>query len=316
MNLLGDYGKMGMTNMNYYQFLILQYLAGHQDDSVTYRELSDNLLVSNAMVMKVIDTFLDRGLVGDNGRITEAGLSALEPYRVQHAVILAAGFGSRMMPATADRPKPMVSVNGKPIVTTLLDALLAAGIQDITIVRGYQKQKFNELLAEYPMLHFIDNDDYTKYNNISSAVLAKNSFVGSDNGAGCYLCEADLLITNPRIITPYQYCSNILGSYSIETDDWNFKMGDDGYISSYQKGNTYCWNYYGISYWTADDCRKLNRDWADLFSTADGKDIFWEQVPLQLRQNQYHVAIRPCQKQDIMEIDNYYELQQLDPNYR
>ena len=93
-------------------------------------------------------------------------------------------------------------------------------------------------------------------------------------------------------------------------------MGDDGYISSYQKGNTYCWNYYGISYWTANDCRKLNRDWADLFSTDEGKDIFWEQVPLQLLKDQYHVAIRPCQKQDIMEIDNYYELQQLDPNYR
>lgn len=304
------------TNMNYYQFLILQYLAGHQTDSVTYRDLADNLLISNSVVMKEMSAFSDRGLVRNDGKITEIGLSALGPYRVHHAVILAAGFGSRMMPATADRPKPMVSVNGRPIVTTLVDALLVAGIKDITIIRGYKKEKFDDLLAEYPMLHFIDNDDYTKYNNISSAILAKNVFRGSDNGAGCYLCEADLLITNPRIITPYQYCSNILGSYSIETDDWNFKMDDDGYVSSYQKRNTYCWNYYGISYWTADDCRKLNRDWADLFSTDEGKDIFWEQVPLQLRKDQYHVAIRPCRKQDIVEIDNYYELQQLDSSYR
>lgn len=152
---------MNKTNINYYQFLILQYLAGHQDDAVTYRELADNLLISNSTVMNEMNIFADGGLVGDDGKITEAGLSALEPYRIQRAVILAAGFGSRMMPATADRPKPMVAVNGKPIVTTLLDALLAAGIQDITIVRGYQKQKFDELLADYPMLRFIDNDDYT-----------------------------------------------------------------------------------------------------------------------------------------------------------
>ena len=92
-------------------------------------------------------------------------------------------------------------------------------------------------------------------------------------------------------------------------------MDDEGMISLYQKGNTYCWNYYGISYWTAEDCERLNRDWEEIFKTPEGKDVFWEQVPLQLRRNDYKVAVRPCRKQDIMEIDNYYELQQLDNSY-
>ena len=92
-------------------------------------------------------------------------------------------------------------------------------------------------------------------------------------------------------------------------------MDDEGMISLYQKGNTYCWNYYGISYWTPEDCEKLNNDWAELFAIPSGQDVFWEQVPLQLRKEKYRVAVRPCRKQDIMEIDNYYELQQLDPSY-
>lgn len=300
--------------MTYYQFLILQYLAIHKNFTL-HRELSDNLLISNTAIMKEEEVLDSSGLITFNTDynpvITSKGLEALAPYKVHSAVILAAGFGSRMMPATADRPKPMVSVNGKRIISTLLDALIAAGVDDITIVRGYKKESFDELLVTYPNLHFIDNDEYDKYNNICSAVLAKDKFTG-----GCYLCEADLYITNPDIITPYQYRSNILGSYSIETDDWSFKMEDEGYISLYQKGNTYCWNYYGISYWTPEDCERLNKDWAGIFATPEGKDVFWEQVPLQLRHDDYKVAIRPCHKQDIMEIDNYYELQQLDSSYK
>lgn len=295
--------------MTYYQFLILQYLA-LQKPPYTHRQLSDDLLISNTVITKEFAALQEVGLISRDRTITESGLSALSPYKVHRAVILAAGFGSRMMPATADRPKPMVSVNNRPIITTLLDALIAAGVEDITIVRGYRKERFDELLASYPNLHFIDNDEYDRYNNISSAVLAKNAYTG-----GCYLCEADLYITNPAIITPYQYRSNILGSWSEETDDWSFKMDDEGMISLYQKGNTYCWNYYGISYWTAEDCERLNRDWEEIFKTPEGKDVFWEQVPLQLRRNDYKVAVRPCRKQDIMEIDNYYELQQLDNSY-
>lgn len=295
--------------ISYYQFLILQYLTLHKPP-YTHRQLSDTLLISNTAIMKEMKTLQSEGLVASKGEILPAGVEALAPYKVRKALILAAGFGSRMMPATADRPKPMVTVNGRPIISTLLDALLAAGVDDITIVRGYKKEALDDLLKEYPNLHFIDNDDYDKYNNISSAVLASDFFSG-----GCYLCEADLYITNPSVITPYQYRSNILGSWSIETDDWSFKMDDEGMISLYQKGNTYCWNYYGISYWTPEDCGILNADWKEYFKTAEGKDVFWEQVPLQLRRDKYKVAVRPCRKQDIMEIDNYYELHQLDPSY-
>ena len=57
-----------------------------------------------------------------NGQITQAGLDALEPYRVKRAIFVAAGFGSRMVPITLNTPKPLVRVNGTRIIDTLLDA--------------------------------------------------------------------------------------------------------------------------------------------------------------------------------------------------
>lgn len=297
-----------------YKFEILNFLGTNEERRYTHRQLSDSLTISNTTITKEIDDMLEKGLIAKKNnllKITSNGVDSLSPYRVKKAVILAAGFGSRMMPATKDKPKPLVTVNNTRIIDTLLDALVSAGIKDITIVRGYKGDKFDLLLNKYPFLKFIDNLDYDKCNNISSAILLNEDFVG-----GAYLCEADLYISNPNIIQKYQYTSNILGSWSLETDDWSFKLDDNGYIRDYKKGNTYAWNYYGISYWTPEDCQKLNRDWAKAFASKNGKDIFWEQVPLQINSDNYQVEVRPCNKSDIIEIDNYYELAQLDSSYK
>lgn len=294
-----------------YEFEVLAYLEKNGEKAYPMRTLVDALKISGTAIGKCLDDMGSGGLVGRRGdtlRITEKGLAALEPYRVKKAVILAAGFGSRMMPATADRPKPLVTVNGVRIIDTLLDALVAVGITDITLVRGYKKERFDDILGKYPFLRLVDNDIYAGTNNISSVMAVL------DELDACYLCEADLYITNPDIITKYQYASNILGSYSLETDDWSFRL-DNGHITDYQKGNTYCYNYYGISYWTPEDSAKLRADFRQVYEEEGGCDYFWEFIPLVLRKEKYAVEIRPCEKSDIMEIDNYYELQQLDPSY-
>ena len=295
-----------------YQFEVLAYLEQSGEQAYAMRTLSDTLKISASAIGSSLDALAAEGLIrrkGDTLAITQDGLAALEPYRVKRAVILAAGFGSRMMPATADRPKPMVTVNGVRIIETLLDALTGVGITDITLVRGYKKERFDQLLPKYPFLKLVDNDIYDSTNNISSVMAVL------DRIDSCYLCEADLYITNPRVITKYQYASNILGSYSLETDDWSFRQ-TDGHITQYQKGNTFCYNYYGISYWTPEDSAKLRRDFRQVYEQEPGgRDYFWEFIPLVLRKEDYSVEIRPCEKSDIMEIDNYFELAQLDPSY-
>ena len=296
-----------------YEFEVLAYLELEKEVVYSVRQISDSLCISGNTVMACLNDLMENGLVdGDDGRflITEKGINALEPYQVKRAIILAAGFGSRMMPATADRPKPMVRVNGVRIIDTLLDAFAAVGITEVTIIGGYRFDKLKDLQEKYPFVRLVENPEYDRTNNISSALLSFDTLHD-----GCYFCEADLYISNPHIITKYQYSSNILGSYSMETDDWSFKMAD-GYLTDYRKGNTYCYNYYGISYWTAEDCEKLKKDFVEVFNEPGGKDYFWEFIPFVLRKDNYRVEIRPCRKQDIMEIDNYYELAQLDPSYR
>lgn len=231
-------------------------------------------------------------------------------YSAEKAIILAAGFGSRMVPVTLERPKPLVRVNGVRIIDTIIDALQDAGIEDITIVRGYKKECFDELLEKYPSLKFIDNDLFDKTNSISSAHAALDLIEG-----GCYICEADLLIANPDVIRKWHSGSDYLGSFARQTDDWCLSE-KDGYATDYRKGGEECYNCYGISYWTPEDCDKLRRDIESVWNEEGGRDVFNEFVPLVLRKDNYKVKIHECLKGDIVEIDSFQELCAIDPSYK
>lgn len=231
-------------------------------------------------------------------------------YTAKRAIVLAAGFGSRMAPVTLQRPKPLVRVNGTRIIDTILDALLAAGIDDITIVRGYKKECFDELLEKYPSLSFRDNDLYDRTNSISSAMAALDLLRD-----GCYICEADLLISNPAVIKKEHASSDYLGSWTPETDDWSLQL-IDGRATNYVKGNTDCYNCYGISFWTPEDCDRLRRDIQEVWNEEGGRDVFYEFVPLVLRKDNYCVNINECKATDIVEIDSFRELVALDPSYK
>lgn len=299
-------------SLSRYQFELLKFVEKEGDKEYTLRYISDSINISSSFVNQALEEVVKSGWIrkeGDCLAITSNGIGALEPYRVKRAVILAAGFGSRMVPVTLDMPKPLVKVNGIRIIDTVLDALIAKGITDITLVRGYKKEKFDVLLTKYPNLKLVDNDIYNQTNNISSTLAVLEQL------DECYICEADLMVSNPEIIEKYQYSTNYLGSYSLESDDWNFEL-ENGRAVNYKKGGKYCFNAYGISYWSKEDSAKLRADLVKCWNQEGGHDIFWEFVPLHVLKEEYYVEIRQCQKSDIIEIDNFYELVQLDPSYQ
>lgn len=88
------------------------------------------------------------------------------------ALILAAGFGSRLAPITDEVPKSLVPVNGKPILFKQIENLLENGITDITIVSGYKAEVLKrETLSAFPQVKIIESVDYATTNNMYSAYL-------------------------------------------------------------------------------------------------------------------------------------------------
>lgn len=288
------------------QFDVLEKMAT-QTDSYTQRDLERLTGHSLGTINRVIKELTDLGFVS-NGAITEAGMNALEPYRAKRAVFIAAGFGSRLVPITFNTPKPLVRVKGTRIIDHLLDACLDAGIEEIYIVRGYLAEQFDQLLYKYPMVKFLENPVYNEANNISSSMIAKELL------SNAYVFEADLLLSNPKIITKYHYTSDFLAIKKDRTDDWCFEVKDK-VITEEKVGGEDCWQMVGISYWNEEDGRKLAVDIPEVYSMPGGKERYWEQVPLVYKKKNYAVEVRECFEEDIVEIDTFKELKQIDPTY-
>ena len=290
------------------QFDVLQILATNKV-ALTQRDLEKMTGYSLGTVNRIVKEFGELGYMED-GRITRKGETALEPYTVKRAIFIAAGFGSRLVPITFNTPKPLVRVHGVRIIDRLIDACLEAGINEIYIVRGYLGELFDQLLYKYPMIKFLENPVYNEANNISSALVARYLL------SNAYVFEADLLISNPKIIKKYHYNSNFLAIKKDRSDDWCFRV-KDGIITEQKVGGEGedNWQMVGISYWNEADGHKLSQDIEDVYSSPGGKERYWDQVPLVYHKEHFCVEVRACTDEDIVEIDSFKELKAIDKTY-
>lgn len=281
--------------LNREEFDVLVGLSGTKLAEGTEKSLAYRKLVQESYI--------------DSGKLTDNGLEALEPYRAKRAILLAAGMGTRLRPITLNTPKPLIRIHGKRLIDGLIDAFLMAGIDEIYIVRGYLGEQFDQLLFKYPMLHFIDNPFYETENNISSAMLVRHLLQNT------YITDADLWIKNPEIISPYCFTSNCLGIEKEKTDDWCFTVKDD-VIRDWGVGGRNCYQQIGISYWNAEDGKRLEKHIEHSYEQPGGKGEFWDQVALTDFRDEYQIHIRECQSADVMEIDSFSELVEIDAQYR
>ena len=214
-----------------------------------------------------------------------------------------------MVPVTLNTPKPLIRVNGKRIIDTLIDACLENSITEIYIVRGYLAEQFDQLLYKYPMIKFLENPSYNEANNIGSAMVARYMLQNA------YVFESDLIISNPSIIRKYHYNSDVLGIWKERTDDWVLDVDKDGFVCDEKVGGLNTYQMVGVYYFNAPDGAKLSEHIKEAYQAPGGKERYWETVPNLAYKGQYKIEVRPCKESDIVEIDTFRELKAIDKTY-
>ena len=103
------------------------------------RQIAEKTGLSLGTVNKTLSELSEKQLIED-GSISSRGLAALEPYRGDNAVIMAAGLSSRFPPISYEKPKGLLMVRGEVLIERQIRQLKEAGIDDITVVFGYKKE--------------------------------------------------------------------------------------------------------------------------------------------------------------------------------
>lgn len=230
--------------------------------------------------------------------------------KIKRAIIMAAGIGSRMNPITLNTPKPLVKVNGKVMIESIIEALHENDIFEIYVVVGYLKEQFNYLEKKYNQLVIIENPYYDKCNNIASLYVAREYIDDT------IILDGDQIIYNKRILHNEFEKSGYSSMYVTEcNNEWLQTVVDNKVISCSRNGGKNGYQLYSVSRWTKEDGNKLKKYLELEFEINKNHQIYWDDVVMFLHKDNFDLQIYEINPGDIIEIDNFAELVEIDSSY-
>lgn len=228
-------------------------------------------------------------------------------YKVDNAVIMAAGMSSRFAPISYERPKALIEVKGEILIERQIRQLQQAGIDEIYIIVGYMKDRFAYLKDKYKVI-LIENNDYLSRNN-NASIYAVRNFIRNT-----YICSSDNYFNkNPfeRYVDD-SYYSAVYAKGS--TNEWCLTEDKQGYIDSVTIGGENAWYMLGHTFWSELFSRRFLSILERVYDLPETENLLWESIYMQ-HLNELKMRIRKYPADYIFEFDTLDELRAFDNSY-
>ena len=239
------------------------------------------------------DEYLDKQM-----SLTAKAFQYIESSRPANAVILAAGFGMRMVPINTETPKGLLTVRGETLIERLIVQLQEAGIRMITIVVGFMKEAYEYLIDQY-QVELCVNMEYAQKNNLHSLRLA------ADRICDTYIVPCDIWCEkNPfrktEMYSWYMVCD-------IMDDDSDVRVNRKEELVRTSSGGN---QMIGIAYISREDAPLLCRRLKEMDERRQYDNCFWEEALFE--KDRMYLMARMISGSGVFEINTYEQLRELD----
>lgn len=274
----------------------------------SHRRLRELAGVSTGYISQTLRSFEERGYLR-NGAITEHGLEALAPYKVDNAIIMAAGMSSRFVPISLEKPKGLLTVKGEVLIERQIEQLQAAGIRQIILVLGYKKEAFFYLESKYEGVRILINPCFNTKNNSYTLFLAQN-YIGNS-----YICSSDdYFAINP--FEEYVYQAYYAAIHVTEkTNEWYMHPDNRGNIAKVSRSGAEGDIMLGHVYWD----RAFSKAMIGLLNgdREEGRydQELWETILAENVKKLPPMEIKVYPDDTIFEFDSLDELRAFDETY-
>lgn len=223
----------------------------------------------------------------------------LENNRTRRAIILAAGFASRLVPINVSRPKALLKIHNEPLIERQIEHLKAVGVNEIHVVVGYLKEQFDYLIDKYGV-DLIVNPDYWNKNNIHSLYLARNYLFDS------YVIPCDIWsVNNPfnqyELSSWYMVGTDLSGKSFARVDS----RGQLKRVNN-NRGNSML----GIAYFSSRDAAKMIARIEKMCADSENLSKYWEEILFD--RSKMIIDARLVCSDEIKEINTYEDLREMD----
>ncbi len=284
--------------MNKCKLDILNYLASSPYEN--QRILAEQTDYSIGAVNSALKALREEGLLSADHRITEKAEKLFQKNSPKNAVILAAGYGMRMVPINVESPKAFVELFGEVLIERLIRQLQEAGIRDIYIVVGFMKESFDHLIDQFGV-KLIVNPLYASKNNLHSLLLAEKLL------GNTYIIPSDIRCENNPFSSRELYSWYLLSDRKTEESNVRInRKNEPTLIEAKEKGN----GMIGISYLTEEDAKNVKQKLKKFSKMKEYDNAFWEETLFD--DDRMTVSARLVSSDKVVEINTFEQLREID----
>lgn len=276
--------------------------AIRKNPKVNQREIANQSGYSLGFVNRVVKELQEEKWLSPTGELSKKAKTFIKENQPQRAIILAAGFGMRMVPINTEIPKGLMEVKGEVLIERMIRHLHEVGITDIQVVVGFMKERYEYLIDEF-QVKLVVNSEYQVKNNLHSLSKVKSSLDKT------YIIPCDIWSEeNPfSDFEPYSWYM-VTNEQSIESTIRVNRKRELVMIDETEQGN----QMIGLCYVMGEEAKLVQEKLQEFAKKPSYDHEFWE-CTLQDK-NKWIIPSKVVDSEQIIEINTYEQLREIDGN--